>query len=78
MERSPDAVLSFDAELDHALWQIIQGLSLGRQVLSTRRFLLRQVPFTLIDRQPGAGSIQILAVAHTSRKPNDDDLFNDD
>jgi hypothetical protein len=36
---------------------------------STSRFLLRKFPFTLIYRERPSGVIQIVAVAHTSRKP---------
>jgi toxin ParE1/3/4 len=70
LERSPDAALRFDAEVDRALAQIIQApqrWAAGPH--PTRRFLLRQFPFTLIYRERSSGDIQILAVAHTSRKP---------
>jgi len=69
LERSPDAALRFDAEVDRALAQIIaapQRWAAGPH--STRRFLLRQFPFTLIYRDRSS-TIQIVAVAHTSRKP---------
>ncbi len=69
LERSPDAAMRFDAEVDRALAQIIaapQRWAAGSH--STRRFLLRQFPFTLIYRER-ASTIQIVAVAHTSRKP---------
>jgi toxin ParE1/3/4 len=70
LERSPDAALKFDAEVDRALAQIIlapQRWAAGPH--STRRFLLRQFPITLIYRERPSGEIQILAVAHTSRRP---------
>jgi toxin ParE1/3/4 len=70
LERSPDAALKFDAEVDHALAQIIkapQRWAAGPH--GTRRFLLRQFPFVLIYRERAAAEIQIVAVAHTSRKP---------
>jgi toxin ParE1/3/4 len=70
LERSPEAALKFDAEVDRALAQIIQAprrWAVGPH--STRRFLLRQFPFTLIYRERSSGDIQIVAVAHTSRKP---------
>jgi hypothetical protein len=35
----------------------------------TRRFLLRKFPFLLIYRERAGGNLQIVAVAHTSRKP---------
>jgi plasmid stabilization system protein ParE len=70
LARSPDAALKFDTEVDRALVQIIQApqrWAIGPH--STRRFLLRQFPFTLIYREKTSADIQILAVAHTSRKP---------
>jgi toxin ParE1/3/4 len=69
LERSPDAALRFDGEVDRALAQIIaapQRWAAGAH--STRRFLLRRFPFTLIYRERASG-IQIVAVAHTSRRP---------
>jgi toxin ParE1/3/4 len=69
LERSPDAALKFDAEVDRALAQIIQApqrWTAGPH--GTRRFFLRQFPFILIYRER-AVDIQIVAVAHTSRKP---------
>jgi plasmid stabilization system protein ParE len=70
LERSPDAALRFDAEVDRALTQMIrapQRWAPGPH--STRRFLLRH--FSIYSHLPRApsGKIQILAVAHTSRKP---------
>lgn len=70
LERSPDAALRFDAEVDRALKLITRDP--GRWALGsheTRKFLLRQFPFILIYRERTGGTIQILAVAHTSRKP---------
>jgi plasmid stabilization system protein ParE len=70
LERSPDAARKFDAEVNRALTQI--GQAPQRWVAGphqTRRFLLRQFPFTLIYRERPSGEIQIVAVAHTSRKP---------
>ena len=70
LERSPDAALKFDAEVDRALTQIIQSperWAMGS--VSTRRFLLKQFPFVLIYRVQPSGDVQIVAVAHTSRKP---------
>jgi len=70
LERSPDAALGFDAEVDRALAQIIAAPKRWASgAHSTRRFLLRQFPFTLIYRERVTGNIQILAVAHTSRRP---------
>ncbi len=70
LQRSPDAALNFDAEVERALSQIVeapQRWALGPH--STRRFLLRKFPFTLIYRERPTGAIQIVALAHTSRKP---------
>jgi plasmid stabilization system protein ParE len=70
LERSPDAALRFDAEVDRALAQIVEAprrWAAGPH--ATRKFLLRQFPFTLIYRERALGEIQVVAVAHTSRKP---------
>jgi plasmid stabilization system protein ParE len=70
LERSPDAALKFDAEVDHGFAQIVQAprrWPIGP--FGTRRFLLRKFPFILIYRERVPGEIQIVAVAHTSRKP---------
>lgn len=70
LERSPDAALRFDAEVSRALEEIIGAPR--RWVAgshSTRRFLLRHFPYILIYRERAAGVVQIVAVAHTSRKP---------
>jgi toxin ParE1/3/4 len=70
LERNPDAALRFDAEVDRALAQIITAPERwAADPHSTRRFLLRQFPFTLIYREQASAGIQIVAVAHTSRKP---------
>jgi len=69
LERNPRAALRFDAEVDRALADIIvspKRWAAGPH--STRRYLLRQFPFTLIYRER-AVNIQIIAVAHTSREP---------
>jgi toxin ParE1/3/4 len=70
LKRSLEVALKFDAEVDRALAQIGQApqrWAAGPH--STRRLLLRQFPFTLIYREQLSGDIQIMAVAHTSRKP---------
>jgi toxin ParE1/3/4 len=70
LQRSPDAALKFDSEVERALGEIARAplrWALGPH--RTRRFLLRSFPFLLIYRERNAGDIQIIAVAHTSRKP---------
>jgi plasmid stabilization system protein ParE len=70
LDRSPDAAIRFDAEVNRGLGQIIEAPQRWAAGLySTRRFLLRQFPFFLIYRERALGDIQIVAVAHTSRKP---------
>ena len=60
----------FDAEVERAFTQIVQAPQRwAAGSYSTRRFLLRQFPFTLIYREQPSGVIQIVAVGHTSRKP---------
>jgi len=70
LERSPDAALRFDAEVDRALAEIIAAPRRWAEGLhSTRRYLLRRFPYILIYREHPSGTIQIVAVAHTGRKP---------
>jgi toxin ParE1/3/4 len=68
--RSRDAAVKFDFEVERAIAQIV--LSPQRWPLGpygTRRFLLSRFPFLLFYRERGIEGIQIVAVAHTSRKP---------
>jgi toxin ParE1/3/4 len=70
LERSPDAALKFDLEVDRALKQILQAPQRwAASSHQTRKFLHRQFPFTLIYRERASGDIQVVAVAHTSRRP---------
>jgi len=70
LERSADAALNFDAEVEHAINEISKAPKRwAAGPYSTRRYLLRKFPFTLIYRELPSGAIQIVAVAHTSRKP---------
>jgi plasmid stabilization system protein ParE len=70
LQRSPDAALKFDAEVERATSEIAQAPQRWvRGSHGTRRFLLRGFPFLLIYRELGAETVQILAVAHTSRRP---------
>jgi plasmid stabilization system protein ParE len=71
LERSPDAASAFDAEFERALGQISQAPARwARGPYQTRRFLLRRFPYVVIYRDQGATGVQVLAVAHTSRKPD--------
>lgn len=70
LQRSPDAANEFAAEVDRALVQIRRAP--GRWAIGeskTRRFLLRRFPFLVIYREFPADTIQVLAIAHTSRRP---------
>jgi plasmid stabilization system protein ParE len=70
LERSPDAALEFDSEVAGALNEIASAphrWAAGPS--STRRYLLRRFPYILIYRERASGDIQVVAVAHTSRKP---------
>jgi toxin ParE1/3/4 len=70
LERSPDAALKFDAEVDRALAHILQSPQRWTSgPYSTRRFLLRHFPFIVIYRQLASAQIQVVAIAHTSRRP---------
>jgi toxin ParE1/3/4 len=67
--RSSDAALAFDAEVDRALANIASAPNRwAAGPHSTRRYLLRRFPYILIYRER-TGNVQIVAVAHTSRKP---------
>jgi toxin ParE1/3/4 len=70
LERSPDAARKFDAGVESALTQVIEGPKRWAPgQFNTRRYLLRGFPFLLIYRERVPNSIQIIAFAHTSRKP---------
>ena len=70
LERSSDAALNFDAEVNRAVAQIADAPKRWASGAHfTRRFLLRRFPFVLIYRERASGNIQILAVAHTGRRP---------
>jgi plasmid stabilization system protein ParE len=69
LQRSPDAALKLDTEFGRALAEIArapQRWAGGPH--HTRRFLLRKFPFLVIYRERVGGDLQIVAVAHTSRK----------
>ena len=70
LQRSEDAALAFDREVEKALSDIIQAprrWPMGAR--STRRFLLRKFPYVVVYRERPTGRVQILAFAHTSRRP---------
>jgi plasmid stabilization system protein ParE len=70
LARSPEAALRFDAEVERAVAEILEApLRWAAGPHQTRKFLLRRFPFTLIYRGRASGDIQVIAVAHTSRKP---------
>jgi plasmid stabilization system protein ParE len=70
LQRSPDAALKLDAEFGRALAEIAQAPQRWASgPHHTRRFLLRRFPFLLIYRERAGGNLQIVAVAHTSRRP---------
>ena len=71
LERSPDAARTFDTEFEHALGQIAQAPGRwARGSYQTHRFLLRRFPYLVIYREQSPNTIQVLALAHTSRKPD--------
>jgi toxin ParE1/3/4 len=70
LNRSSDAARQFDIEFDRALTHIGEGprrWAFGP--FNTRRYLLRHFPFLLVYRELPSGNVQILALAHTSRRP---------
>jgi toxin ParE1/3/4 len=69
LDRSAEAALDFDAEVGRALGDIASAphrWAAGPH--STRRYLLLRFPYILVYREQ-ASHIQIVAVAHTSRRP---------
>ena len=70
LARSADAASRFDTEVERALRQIAESPQRWAAGISgTRRHLLRKFPFMLIYRELSQKTVQIVAVAHTSRKP---------
>ena len=69
LERSPQAAVRFGEAVERALREIAAAPQRwARGSHGTRRFLLRGFPFLLIYRDHN-DEIQVLAVAHTSRRP---------
>ena len=70
LQRSPEAALKFGAEFERALGEIARAPQRWASgSYNTRRFLLRKFPFLVIYRERAAGDIQVVALAHASRKP---------
>lgn len=70
LDRSPETALKFDAGVARALTLIGQAPQRWAHGSSnTHRFLLRQFPFVLVYRERAAQELQIVAVAHCSRRP---------
>jgi len=71
LERSPDVALRFDSEVQRAMDEIASApRRWARGSFGARRFLLRGFPFLLIYRERSFDIIEIVAIAHTSRRPN--------
>jgi toxin ParE1/3/4 len=70
LERSANAAIRFDEAVVQGLTDIARGPQRWpRGSYGTRRFLLRGFPYLLIYREASVEVIRILAVAHTSRRP---------
>jgi plasmid stabilization system protein ParE len=71
LEHSAEAARAFDAEFEHALGQIARNPERwARGSYQTHRFLLRRFPYLVVYRELGPITVQVLAVAHTSRRPD--------
>ena len=69
LQRSPQAAAAFLHELDHALTLIAEAPDIWpRYERETRRYVLRKFPFSLVYRVVDR-TVQVVAVAHQSRKP---------
>jgi plasmid stabilization system protein ParE len=70
LEKSPDSARNFDSAVERALSHIRKApLRWARGPFNTRRYLLQRFPFLLIYREQASDLIQVIAVAHTSRRP---------
>ena len=70
LTRSPDAAVRFDEEVERAISQIARAPQRWVQGSDgTRRFLLRGFPHVLIYREVSSEVIQVVAIAHASRRP---------
>ena len=71
LARSADAAIEFDSEVDRALAQIIAApRRWAAGPFSTRRFLLRRFPFTLIYREQLREELEVgvLELGQATRK----------
>jgi len=69
-DRSLSAAVDFDREFDRALTSILAGPARFPYCDGRHQFyLMQKVPFRIVFRQTDS-TIHIVAVAHTSRKPN--------
>jgi toxin ParE1/3/4 len=67
--RSADAAAAFLAELDLGIGSIRTAPDLYPHYISgTRRYLMRRFPYLIVYRLV-EGTIQVVAVAHSRRKP---------
>lgn len=69
-DRSPAAAARFEREIDHAISRIVEAPE--RYPLTKRgrrRFVLLEYPFDVIYRVHDDGEVQIMAIAHHSRRP---------
>jgi toxin ParE1/3/4 len=70
LERSEETAIRFSGEVERALADI--GRSPQRWAAGshrTRSYLLRKFPYVLVYRELASNDIQVVAVAHTSRRP---------
>ncbi len=66
----PERALEFDAEFHRAVGEIRRApRRWASGIDNTRRFLLRCFPFVVIYRERTPELVQVLAIAHTSRRP---------
>ena len=69
LSRSLEAARGFADEFDHALDRILANpLMWSRYIKGTRQVKMHRYPYLVIYKHPGS-EVQIVAVAHTSRRP---------
>lgn len=69
-ERSQLAASKFASELSRAIEKIAEAPDRWpAYILNTRRYLLYRFPYAVVYRKLPSSTIQILAVAHTRRRP---------